>query len=395
MVSETEAATSPVVLPPAHPEVRATPLVRRIADQAGVDLATLHGTGPNGRVVRADVEHAAAARGHVPDAARADAPAAAAQPAAPAPAGAAPRVAERPAGEDADTGVASRHVGASGYARRTAVDLGVDITTVPGTGAGGAVQARDVRAVAARPAETAPAPSVPAPGATSTAASPVRDLTAVRAEIAAAMTKSKRTVPHYYLSSTFDVAAATERLRVQNLTLPVGERVLLPALLFRAIALAARRVPQLNGHWVDDRFRPAAEVHLGVVVSLRGGGIILPAIPHADTLEPAELMAALRGVVTRARSGRLRSSDTTAATLTVTNLGDLGVDSVFGVVPIPQVAIVGLGAVSDRPCAVGGLLGVRPQLTATLSADHRASDGATGARFLNTVADFLQHPEEL
>ena len=144
-----------------------------------------------------------------------------------------------------------------------------------------------------------------------------------------------------------------------------------------------------------DGFRPATAVHLGVVVSLRGGGIIVPTITDADSLDLPAMMSALRSVVARARAGRLRSSDTTPATITVTNLGDMGVDSVYGVIAVPQVAIVGLGAVRERPCAVDGLLGVRPQLTATLSADHRASDGATGARFLHVIADLIQHPQEL
>ncbi|MBF6176620.1 dihydrolipoamide acetyltransferase family protein [Nocardia blacklockiae] len=381
-------------------EVRATPLVRRLAEEAGLDLAAVHGSGPHGRVVRADVEEAAAHR----EPATASPPPGGPQPepvvvadlaTVPSPAATSAVSAHRvqcrrghPAGPD--------HVRSSGYARRVAADLAVDLAAVAGTGPGGAVRARDVRTAAARrvvePVAAGEPPQVRAGAPDGTAA---RDLGAMRDRIAAAMTKSKQTVPHYYLSTTVDVAAATERLRAWNLALPVAERILLPALLFRAIAVAARRVPELNGHWVDGAFRPSAVVHLGVVVALRGGGIIVPAVPHADTLDPPAMMAALRGLVSRARSGRLRSSDTTDATVTVTNLGDLGVDSVYGVVPIPQVAIVGLGAVSDRPCAVGGLLGVRPQVTATLSADHRASDGATGARFLNTVATLLRQPEEL
>ncbi|MBF6137342.1 2-oxo acid dehydrogenase subunit E2 [Nocardia otitidiscaviarum] len=222
-----------------------------------------------------------------------------------------------------------------------------------------------------------------------------RDVGAVRAMIAAAMTRSKQTVPHYYLSSTIDMAAAVGWLRETNRRLAVSERVLPAALLLRATALAARKVPDINGFWVDGRFEPAERVDLGVVVSLRGGGIIVPTVPRADTLSVPATMAAVRGIVARSRDGQLRAADATPATLTVTNLGDLGVDSVFGVIPPPQVAIVGFGAVTERPCAVDGLLGVRPQVTATLSADHRASDGAVGARFLHTLSELLQHPEEL
>ncbi|MGW4356815.1 2-oxo acid dehydrogenase subunit E2, partial [Nocardia sp. NPDC004582] len=224
---------------------------------------------------------------------------------------------------------------------------------------------------------------------------PQHDPAEVRKVIAAAMTRSKRTVPHYYLSSTIDMTAARDWLADHNRRVPVADRILPAALLLAATARAAAAVPELNGHWIDDEFRPAAAVHLGVVVSMRAGGIIVPTIPDADRLALPELMSALRGVAERARAVRLRSTDATPATITVTNLGDLGVDSVFGVIAAPQVAIVGFGAVTERPCAVGGLLGVRPQLTATLSADHRATDGAIGARFLHAVDTLLHTPEEL
>jgi pyruvate dehydrogenase E2 component (dihydrolipoamide acetyltransferase) len=135
-------------------------------------------------------------------------------------------------------------------------------------------------------------------------------------------------------------------------------------------------------------------VHLGVAISLRGGGLIAPAILDAAPLAVLEIMRRLRELVSRARSGRLRSSEMTAATITVTSLGDLGVESVHGVIYPPQVALLGFGAVVQRPWAVDGLLGVRPVVTATLSADHRASDGATGASFLHALDHLLQQPEE-
>jgi pyruvate dehydrogenase E2 component (dihydrolipoamide acetyltransferase) len=136
-------------------------------------------------------------------------------------------------------------------------------------------------------------------------------------------------------------------------------------------------------------------VHLGVAVSLREGGLITPVIHDADTLKPEELMAALKDLVQRSRRGRLRGSELAGATLTVTNLGEQGVESVFGVIHPPQVALVGFGAVVERPWATGGLLGVRPVVTATLSADHRATDGAIGARCLASIDRLLQRPEEL
>ncbi|MGI3199322.1 2-oxo acid dehydrogenase subunit E2 [Streptomyces sp. GLT-R25] len=133
----------------------------------------------------------------------------------------------------------------------------------------------------------------------------------------------------------------------------------------------------------------------GVAVSLRGGGLVAPALHDADTLELPRLMAALKDVVIRTRTGRLRGSEVSDSTLTVTNLGDQGVESVLGVIYPPQVALVGFGRIEERPRAVEGLLGVRPVVTATLSADHRATDGAVGARYLTAVDHLLQNPEQL
>ena len=136
-------------------------------------------------------------------------------------------------------------------------------------------------------------------------------------------------------------------------------------------------------------------MQVGVAISLRGGGVIAPAIHDTATLGLDDLMVALRDLVTRARVGRLRSSEMSDPTITVTNLGDLGVDQVFGVIYPPQVALVGFGKVAERPWAEGGLLGARPTVTATLAADHRVSDGHRGGLFLSTIDHLLQAPEEL
>ncbi|MER6092290.1 2-oxo acid dehydrogenase subunit E2 [Streptomyces bluensis] len=355
-------APVPVPVPTAARQpgrIEAVPLVRHLAEQSGIDLETLHGTGPGGRVTRTDVEEAAAAR-------------ATARP---------PRVRATP------------------LARRLAAELGVDLTTVTGTGRESAVRATDVR-------QATPGPSAPArpSGATRvrpsaarpSAEGPSEDRSAaMRQAIAGLMTRANRDIPHYYLSTTVDMAAAMDWLHEHNRRSPVGERLLPAALLLKAAALAARNVPELNGFWTDDHFTAGEGVHLGVAVSLRGGGLVAPALHHADALALPQLMTALKDVVTRARTGRLRGSEVSDATITVTNLGDQGVETIFGVIHPPQVALVGFGRVVDRPCAVNGLLGVRPVVTATLSADHRATDGAVGARYLTVVARLLQNPEHL
>jgi pyruvate dehydrogenase E2 component (dihydrolipoyllysine-residue acetyltransferase) len=228
------------------------------------------------------------------------------------------------------------------------------------------------------------------------AATPAAERTqAMRQAIARLMARSKREIPHYYLSNTVDMTAVMSWLHQRNRELAVSERLVPAALLLKAAAVAARQVPDLNGYWEDDHFIPAAAVHLGVPVSLRGGGLLTPAIHHAADLPPGELMARLRDLVTRARAGRLRRAELTDATITVTNLGDQGVEAVFGVIYPPQVALIGIGKLTERPTAVNGLIGARPAVVTTLSADHRASDGYTGARYLAALSELLQRPEEL
>lgn len=217
----------------------------------------------------------------------------------------------------------------------------------------------------------------------------------MRDAIAKAMARSKREIPHYYLGLEIDFSRAQEWLTAENLKRPVAERIAYATLLLKATALAAREVPEMNGFWVDGAFRPSEAVHVGVAISLRQGGLIAPAIHHTDLLTLDELMRALRDLVMRARTGKLRGSEIADPTITLTNLGEQGVSVVHGIIYPPQVALVGFGAVVERPWAVEGLLGVRPIITATLAADHRASDGHRGGLFLSAVNRLLQDPEKL
>lgn len=322
--------------PPA-PSPVTSPLVRHLAERRHIDLATVPGTGIGGRITHADVERRAA--------------------------GAA----------------AGARIKASPLARRLAAELGVALESVAGTGPDGAIGADDVRRAAA---------PVPGPAAA--------DRTeAMRAAIAALMARSKREIPHYYLSETIDLGPAMQWLRELNRALPVPQRLVGSVLLLKATARAAATVPGLNGFYTDASFEPARSVHLGVAVSLRGGGLIAPAIHDADRMALPDLMAALRDLVARARTGRLRRAEMSDPTITVSNLGDQGVESILGVIYPPQVALVGFGKIVDRPWAVDGLLGIRPTVVASLSADHRVTDGATGARFLSTIAQLLSKPGEL
>ncbi|MGE0360960.1 MAG: dihydrolipoamide acetyltransferase family protein [Vicinamibacterales bacterium] len=273
----------------------------------------------------------------------------------------------------------------SPLARARAAALGVDLDRVHGSGPGGAIQAEDVDRAAAAPA--APPAGPPA------AAADERPLAPMRRAIAAAMAKSKREIPHYYLQTRIDMSAALAWLQAENARRPIAERLLPVVVLLKATARALGEVPALNGYWIDDRHVVADRVNLGFAVALKGGGLVAPAIPDVDRKSCDEVMAALRDLIPRARAGRLRSSELTDATITVTSLGDLGVESVLGVIYPPQVALVGLGRVVEQPWAEHGMVGARPVVTASLAADHRATDGHLGARFLDALARALQHPE--
>ena len=286
---------------------------------------------------------------------------------------------------------AAGRVPASPRARRLAGERGVDLARVRGTGPQGTVTAADVEAAA---------PGPPAPAAGGEAAAPqapvsAERLAAVRRRIATAMERSKREIPHYYLATDVDMSRALAWLASENAHRPVAERLLPAALLLKAVAAGVAAAPELNGHWVAGAFRPGAGVHLGVVVSLRGGGLLVPTLSDVDRKDVGTLMRELRDATGRARRATLRGADVVEATLTVTSLGEGGVETVLGVIYPPQVALVGFGRIAERPWAEGGLVGARPVLRATLSADHRASDGHRGARLLAALSRALARPEEL
>jgi len=291
-------------------------------------------------------------------------------------------VAPRPeAAKPAPAAIASERYKISPAARRKAQELGVDVAKLVPSGPEGVVSLTDVERAAG-----AHAPSAP----------PAADrMEAMRRAIAAAMTKSKREIPHYYLANSIDVTPAVAWLARENTTRSVQDRVLLAAVLLRAVTLALGEVPELNGVWLDDRLQMSREVHLGVGIALRGGGLVAPAIRNAQDKTIPEMMAAMSDLVRRARAGSLRSSELSDATVTVTNLGEQGTDAVYGVIYPPQVALVGFGRLAARPWVVDGTVQVRDVLQATLSADHRASVGHRGAIFLAALDRLLQQPEKL
>lgn len=270
-------------------------------------------------------------------------------------------------------------------ARKRAEELGVDIGAVQPAEPGAVLSREDVERAAR---EARPAVAERKTGAPDWHVQ-------MRKAIAAAMSRSKREIPHYYLATDIDVSRVTDWLAAENLKRDVSRRLLPVVPLMKAVALTLRQMPEFNGTWVEGEFRPSGSVHLGMAIAMRGGGLVAPAIHDADQKSLDTLMSDLRDLINRVRGGRLRSSEMSDPTITLTNLGEQGVESVFGVIYPPQVAIVGLGKITDGPRVEAGTVSVRKVLTATLAADHRVSDGHRGGLFLAALGKLLQTPEAL
>jgi pyruvate dehydrogenase E2 component (dihydrolipoamide acetyltransferase) len=290
----------------------------------------------------------------------------------------APVAARRP------SAAAERRVHVSPAARTLAQELGVDLSAVTGTGPGGRIQRRDVEMAAAA---KAPAPAAPAAAEERQAR--------MRQAIAAAMQHSAREIPHFHVSSTIDLGRAMAWLTAENERRAINERLLYGVLLLKAVALALHDVPELNAIWTATGSERKTAIHVGVAISLRGGGLVAPAIHDTDKQSLTQLMTGFRDLVQRARSGSLRSSEMSDPTITVTSLGETGAESVMGLIYPPQVALVGFGRVVRRVVPVDDAIGVRPTITATLSADHRVVDGHRGSVFLAALDRLLQEPEKL
>ena len=298
-------------------------------------------------------------------------------PVAPAPTVAAPKP------SPAAPGLATR-IAASPAARRLAEDRGIDLSAIAGSGPGGAITSADVeRHLAA------------APPAAEKKRTLWLDPAAMRAAIAAAMARSKREIPHYYLEHQIDVTPSERWLAEKNATLSPDSRLLFGALALKAVALAIRRVPAFNGFYRDNKFEPSKAVHVGVAIAIRGGGLAAPALHDTDKLSLDELMSGMRDLVRRTRSGRIRSGEMADPTITVSSLGERGVDTLYGIIYPPQVAIVGFGKVVTRPWVIDGAIGPRSVVTVTLAGDHRVTDGHAGALFLAEIGKLLQEPQKL
>ncbi len=296
-----------------------------------------------------------------------------------------------------------KRIKVSPLARKIAEELGVDLSKVKGTGDGGVIHREDVENAAKlqKQSPVVETPPVKKPEAViaekliEEAKTPVPASDKMRMAIAAAMSRSNREIPHYYLESRIDLKLALEWLEAENKKRNIKERILQPALLLKAVAKALTVVPQLNAYWQDNQIQIQEAINIGFAISLRQGGLVIPAILNADMKSLDEMMKDMLDITIRARESKLRSIELSSSTITVTNLGERGAEKVFGVIYPPQVAILGFGKVTEQPWASNGMVGVHPVVTATLAADHRATDGHTGSKFLEALNNFLQKPETL
>ena len=279
-------------------------------------------------------------------------------------------------------------VKASPAARRLAQERGIDLSMISGSGPEGAITYSDVEQ---RLAVAAVRPAVPEEKRRAIGL----DLDAMRVAIAAAMARSKREIPHYYLEHRIDVTACEQWLARRNETRPPESRLLMAALTIKAVALAVHRFPAFNGFYRDTKFKSSKGVHVGTAIAIRGGGLAAPALHDADQLPLDELMSRMRDLIQRTRAGRIRSSEISDSTITVSSLGERGVEALYGVIYPPQVAIVGFGKTVTRPWVVDDAIGPRSVVAITLSADHRVSDGHAGALFLAEIGKLLMEPDKL
>ncbi|MCS6964717.1 MAG: 2-oxo acid dehydrogenase subunit E2 [Thermoflexus sp.] len=330
---------------------RATPLAERLAQAHGVDLAAVLGTGPGGRVTKADVEMYLARQ----------------------------RMEEAPKG-------AVRAVPA---ARRLARELGVDLREVKGTGPGGRIQSADVLRAAEAIPRAAEAEALPRPALRRRV-----PLTGMRRAIAERMLRSVREAPQFTVS--VDVEMGRTLAMVEDLSAwaerEEGVRVTLTALLIRACAWALRRHPSLNATLEGEEILEWEEVNIGVAVAVPEG-LVVPVVPGADRKGLIEIARALEEKATRAREGRLRPEDLQGGTFTLSNLGMYGVDRFTAILNPPQAAILAVGRVAKRPVVEeGDRVEVRSMATFTLTADHRIVDGVQAARFLDDLRMALERP---
>jgi pyruvate dehydrogenase E2 component (dihydrolipoamide acetyltransferase) len=306
-------------------------------------------------------------------------PAAAATPSAPA----APAT---PAVDAAPDGGGEGEARVSPIAKRLAEKLGVDLSRVTGTGRNGRISKEDVEAYAASLQQAGGSATV-APAAVAGTAQPARreKLTSMRSTIARRLSESKRDIPHYRLVADLDMDA----LAVRRASLVAsGLRISINDLLLHAIATALQKHPRLNAQFAGEELLQYDQVDLAVAVATPGG-LVTPIVRDAANQSVQQIAAAVRDLAERARAGKLAREEITGGTFTVSSLGMFGVRQFDAIINPPQVAILAIGAMQERPVVRNGALAVGHQVTVSLSSDHRVVDGADAAGFLATLSQVV------
>lgn len=277
--------------------------------------------------------------------------------------------------EDKSFLISDRRPKISPAAHRLAVQEHLQISEIKGSGPEGQIELRDVHEKLSN-------------GPTST----TRNL---RSAIAKAMARSKKEIPHYYLKTQVHLDSLMEWIDRKNSVLPPDERLMLPVVLTKGIIRALQENPQMNGHFVDGGLEVKKSINMGIAIALKEGGVLVPAILEAQNLSLRDLNAAFVDLIIRARKGELKNRELTEGTFTITNVGDLGTDEVFGIIFPPQVALVGLGRVHKTAVVTDSQIREGLVIDVSLSADHRVTDGLSGARFLSHIESIYLDPDLL
>ena len=368
---EDESESAAIPLPASPSEVRASPVARKLAAERGVDLSTVEGTGPGGRILRADVLSAEpmAAAAEEPEEAPAEAPEAMEEP---------PMPDEAAAGE------------------------GLEDVEEPPSMEDEEPSEEAVEAVEEPPMEEEE-PVEEAPEAIEEPAEPETEeaddmslvpLTRMRQQIARVTVGSKTTIPHFYVTTDIDMTAAMSLRREINQSLEGDVRVSVNDLVIKACVHTIRSYPKFNSSYTDEGIRMHDSINIGMAIA-EDGGLIMPAILDCGSKSLTEISAASKDLARRSQSGTLQAEEYTGGTFSISNMGMFDVTSFVAIIQPPQSAVLAIGTVQKRPVVQGDSVVVREIMSATLSVDHRVSDGAEGAQFIVELKEYLEHPLRL
>jgi pyruvate dehydrogenase E2 component (dihydrolipoamide acetyltransferase) len=287
------------------------------------------------------------------------------------------------------TGGPGPAVKASPVARRLAREKGIDLSTITGTGPAGRVVKKDVETAVKKPV------SMPVSGlkGTSQPATHV-PLTKLRTAIARRMAEAKQQVPHFYITHEYDMATLMALRKAINSMLPEDEKISVNDMIIKAVALTLKRFPNLNASFQGSEVVQHGAVNIGIAVAVEGG-LLTVVCRDTDQKPLRQIASEVKSVVSRAREGKVRPDDIEGSTFSVSNLGMYDVESFSAIINPPEAAILAIGAVKDVPAVKDGRLGVGVRMKATISVDHRVSDGVEAAKFMQALAEVLENPLRL